>query len=421
MFLIKTIAFIIIFQITNPANLFPKAGQDTSGQPRIISRILTAERPKIHGSIYLENSGYKMRSGDFLSTDNGRTWLYSPMKPDPMSGLPYGFRRNPITTVVDHNTGNMITIVNALDVKDLDPTINEPPIALNTYYLRYMISTDKGNTWQLDQPIIQKGKFAMKNPLPGITIGKNSIFLGDAGSIPIVTKKGKILVPAQATLLGGDGKLANPGGGYTYTDVVIIIGKWKKNKIVWTMSSRLKADPSRSSRGLIEPTLLELNDGRIIMVMRGSNEIRTDPKKELPGYKWFSISQNGGKSWTTPEPFGYEDGTKFYSPSAMSTLFKHSSGRCFWIGNISKENSRGNLPRWPLVIAELNTKDPSLVKNSLLVVDTQNEEDKSRGRLDISHFTVIEDRETKEILLSYPRNYNAYKSTEWVTVRIAVN
>lgn len=421
MFSIKTISFIIIFLITNPAYLFPQADQATSNHPRIISRIITAEKPKTHGSIYLENTGYKLRSGDFLSNDNGRNWYYSPMKPDPMSGLPYGFRRNPISSVVDPNTGNLITIVNALDVKDLDPTINEPPIALNTYYLRYMISTDKGNTWQLDEPIIQNGKFDMKNPLPGIIIGKNSIFLGDAGSIPIVTKKGNILVPAQATLLGEDGKLANPGGGFTYTDVVIIIGRWKGNKIEWRMSSRVKADPSRSSRGLIEPTLLELNDGRIIMIMRGSNEIRTDPNQELPGYKWFSISEDGGKSWTAPEPFGYEDGSKFYSPSAMSTLFKHSSGRCFWIGNISKENSKGNLPRWPLAIVELNTKDLNLIKSSLLVVDTQNEEDKSRGRLDISHFTLIEDRETKDILLSYPRNYNAYKSTEWVTVRIAVN
>lgn len=29
----------------------------------------------------------------------------------------------------------MITICNALDVEDLDPGINEPPIAQKTYYL----------------------------------------------------------------------------------------------------------------------------------------------------------------------------------------------------------------------------------------------------------------------------------------------
>jgi hypothetical protein len=44
-----------------------------------------------------------------------------------------------------------------------------------------------------------------------------------------------------------------------------------------------------------------------------------------------------------------------------------------------------------------------------------------KGRLDISHVTLLEDRETKEIILTYPRNTNAYKTTEWVTVRFSVN
>jgi hypothetical protein len=104
----------------------------------------------------------------------------------------------------------------------------------------------------------------------------------------------------------------------------------------------------------------------------------------------------------------------------MSTLFKHSSGRCFWFGNLTDKNSKGNLPRWPLVMAELNTANLKLIRNSLLQIDTQQEEDKTRGRLDISHFRMVEDRETKEIVLTYPRNYNAYKETEWITVRIAV-
>jgi hypothetical protein len=45
----------------------------------------------------------------------------------------------------------------------------------------------------------------------------------------------------------------------------------------------------------------------------------------------------------------------------------------------------------------------------------------SQGRLDISHITLIEDRETKEIILTYPRNTNTYKTTEWITVRFPVS
>src|SRR5690606_27460836 len=120
---------------------------------------------------------------------------------------------------------------------------------------------------------------------------------------------------------------------------------------------------------------------------------------KLPGYKWASVSKDGGEKWSTPEPFTFEDGTPFYSPSSMSTLFKHSSGKCYWVGNMTDKNSEGNLPRWPLVMVEVNTKTLKLIKNSLFVLDTFHEEDKANGRLDISHFFLVEDRETKEIIL----------------------
>lgn len=104
----------------------------------------------------------------------------------------------------------------------------------------------------------------------------------------------------------------------------------------------------------------------------------------------------------------------------MSSLFKHSGGRCFWVGNLTKVNCQNNLPRWPLVIAEVNTDNLKLIRSSLLIVDTQQQEDLSKGRLDISHLALIEDRKTKEIILTYPRNTNTYKTTEWITVRYSV-
>ena len=138
--------------------------------------------------------------------------------------------------------------------------------------MRYTVSNDAGKTWLFDDPVIQEGNYTAQNPFEGIFIGKNSIYLGDLGCIPIVTKKGKILVPAQTTLAGKDGELLNPGGGFTYTDVIVLIGTWTDgNKLSWKTSQRVEADPKRSTRGMIEPTLLEMKDGRILMVMRGSN------------------------------------------------------------------------------------------------------------------------------------------------------
>ena len=424
----KLAGFLCLLGILSISN---RAAGQSPTVPRIVSRMETSEMPSLHATIfgsasgasgiYLNATGTSLRSGDMVSDDNGRTWRKEPMTPDLYAGLPRGFRRNPVTSVVDHQTGRLLTIVNALDVPDLDPNINEPPIALNTYYLRYRVSADKGKTWAKEGPIIVKGKYDALHPVPGVEIGKNSIFLGDLGCIPIVTRKGRILVPAQATLLGPDGKLANPGGGYTYTDVVILMGKWKRDhSIEWTMGGRVQADPARSSRGMIEPTLAELPDGRIMMVMRGSNDAKTKSGQRLPGYKWISVSSDGGHRWSKPEPFCFDDGKPFFSPSAMSTLFRHSSGRIFWFGNITDQNPEGNLPRWPLMMAEVDPVHTRLLRSTLLTLDAETPADKTRGRLDISHFSMLEDRETGEIILTYPRNHGGYKEREWVTVRLAV-
>lgn len=387
---------------------------------RIVSREVTTNASPFHSAIYVERSGSRLRAGANLSNDHGQTWRAAPMTPDFAAGLPHGYRREPVTSLCDPKTGRFLTIVNALDTPGLDPDIIEPPIALETYYLRYRVSTDGGRTWRFDEPIIQDGPYTRMNPVDGVWIGTNSIFLGDAGSIPITTRKGRILVPAQATVVGPDGKMWNPGGGFTYTDVLILIGQWQRgDRLTWTVS-RVSGDPKHATRGLIEPTLAEFKDGRILMVMRGSNGGKADPDNKLPSYRWFAVSHDGGVTWSKPEPWTYDDGQPFFSPSAMSTLFKHSSGRSFWVGNLTAENPKGNLPRFPVVMGEVHPRSLKLIRDSVLVVDTELETDKTQGRLDLSHFTLFEDRATKEIVLVYPRSHHAYKSQEWATLRIAV-
>jgi hypothetical protein len=239
--------------------------------------------------------------------------------------------------------------------------------------------------------------------------------------VPLVTRAGKILVPAQTTPLGPDGKLWNPSGGNTYTDVLVLIGTWTNGQhLTWRTSQHVTGDPKRTTRGVIEPTLAEFPDGRILMVMRGSNGGKADPQCELPSCKWFSISRDGGETWSRPEPWTFADGEPLFSPSSMSALFRHSSGRYFWAGNLSANNCRANLPRWPLAMAEVDAWSLKPIHSSVLTVDTRRPEDKTRGRLDLSHLTLLEDRENQQIILAYPRSYNGYKSNEWATVRLAV-
>jgi hypothetical protein len=378
---------------------------------RIKERVASEQSPSLRGAIYAEREGCRLLTRQHLAAANAEF----------ARGLPQGYRRSAVTSVLDPFTGRIVSVVNALDVAGLDPSINEPQIGRTTTYLRYRVSEDGGRTWLFDEPMVQSGEFTARHPFEGVWVGKNSIHLGDSGSIPIVTRSGRVLVPAQAAILGPDGELSSPGGGFTYTDALVLIGTWTKgSRLEWGASQRIRGNPARSTRGMIEPTLAEFPDGRILMVMRGSNGGKLDPNFELPSYRWYSVSSDEGESWTAPEPWAYEDGALFFSPSSMSALLRHSSGRYFWAGNITPQNCKGNLPRWPMVMGEVNPVSLRLNRNTVITVDTLMPEDREMGRLDLSHLTLLEDRGTHEITFFLPRYHNAYKSRDWVTCRIAV-
>lgn len=365
---------------------------------------------------YLHRAGFEMVTFGARSADNGKMWVSRQPEPAFDGNLPHGYRREPAPLFVDHSNGRIVTVVAAMDTPGLDPTIIEPPVALETYYLRYRVSVDEGKTYLFDEQIVQAGK-TPEEPFDGVTRGKNGIFLGDVGSQLIRTRRGHIIVPAQACRLGADGKLANPGGGWTWTDAVMIVGRWTKdNRLSWRISEPIIGDPARSTRGMIEPTIAELPDGRLLCVMRGSNSGSKDPDCKLPSYRWYAVSSDGGFHWTKPEPWTYDDGTAFYSPSAMSLLLRHSSGRYFWIGNISDTNCRGNDPRYPLVIGEVDPRTCQLIRGTVLTLDTKRPDEPG---VNLSHFWGFEDRETHDIVVAGSRYALAYNSSTPVVYRVS--
>ncbi len=398
-------------------------GVGTGAEPRagiavleVVERSHSDTQPPVHTASYSHPQGREMIGPAGISEDGGHNWKPFAPTPDFSAGLPHGYRRDPFPAVLDLRSGRIAMVYNALDTPGLDPKIKEPPAAQNSYYLRYRVSNDAGRTWLFDEPVIQ-GEHTEEQPLDGVWKGKNGVYLGDLGCEPTFTSRNELLVPIQICPLGRDGRLANPGGGFTYHEAAVLIGTWDaKNRFAWDISQRIVGNPARTTRGMIEPTIAELPDGRILMILRGSNE--RGKSHDLPSYKWQSVSSDGGRTWTTPVPWRYDTGELFYSPSSMSQLFSHSSGRVFWIGNITPENARGNLPRYPLVIGEVNPVTLRLSNRSILELDTRKP---GEGRVDLSHFRALEDRDTGQIVLTVPRALDGYKSTKWTTYRLKVN
>jgi hypothetical protein len=164
----------------------------------------------------------------------------------------------------------------------------------------------------------------------------------------------------------------------------------------WSASNQQYISPNISSRGLLEPEVAILATGSLLIVCRGSNAEgleHTLYPDSLQGRKWYVLSTDGGETISPVKEFTYQDGSRFYSPSSIHT-FKRSTknGKLYWFANIVAKEPKGNSPRHPLCLVEIDESIPAVIKNSLALIDDR-QSDEPDG-IQLSNFSLIENRET---------------------------
>lgn len=187
--------------------------------------------------------------------------------------------------------------------------------------------------------------------------------------------------------------------------VIVYAIRYKNGLYSSEKSQPIIIKDSQSSRGLMEPNIVELKSGELMLECRGSNAIsdgwETRMQPDAPSHRWVSFS-NDGVNFTDIQPLTFENSEKFYSPSSISKWVRHSvSNRLYWVGNITPKNPQANRPRYPLVIAEFNEDQKCLKKDSVMVID-----DRLPGEGELvqhSNFTFYEDRQTHAMNIEYSR------------------
>ena len=244
-----------------------------------------------------------------------------------------------------------------------------------------------------------------------------TIDFGLAGGItisfcfPIKTSRGTIVVPAVRPETGEDGKsLHHPRSRQVIHDACMLIGTYGEGgALSWRVGKPLRIDPALSSRGLSESTPVELRDGRLALLARGSNA----GMSEVPGRKWLSFSEDGGESWSAPEPLLDGDGRPVESSATGAALFRSiRTGGLTFIGNIAPEGTRadGNWPRSPLVIAEVQESPLRLRRETIAVIDERGPKDTPRTQ--ISNFRYYEERSTGDVIV-FATRFGERSEREW--------
>ncbi|MBE6598509.1 MAG: hypothetical protein E7638_03590 [Ruminococcaceae bacterium] len=173
-----------------------------------------------------------------------------------------------------------------------------------------------------------------------------------------------------------------------------------------TYSNPIMLSDLQSARGIMEPNLQILPNGKWLLVFRGAaSQIpvwNTRTNSATPPFKWYTISEDGGRTFAPPMPWHFDTREVVYSPASISAIFRSKkNGRLYWIGNYLTQpwlvDESGSDPRWPLQICEINEEYGYLIKETLTEIDTRRE---GEGFFtELTNFNLLENRETLDLEL----------------------
>jgi len=254
----------------------------------------------------------------------------------------------------------------------------------------YLIKFEEGSEYRPD------------NPLDENYFYKNFAYFGK----PCAMKNGDVifavgpLVSTCCNMLGIDVQEIFPSSPQIHHGLIVGRGHWNGENYDLTFSRPVVISDLKSSRGVDEPLIAELNSGRILVVFRGSNvqsknwNTRIEPG--TPGHKWYCYSDDGGKTFTDPVPWHFDNGEVIYSSATISYFLRSSkNGKLFWFGNITDHTVSGNHPRYPLQMVEVDETYGTAKHDGVTVIDTRREGESEFVQL--SNFVLLDDRETGDI------------------------
>ena len=170
----------------------------------------------------------------------------------------------------------------------------------------------------------------------------------------------------------------------------------------WVFGDTIEVPLDQATSGCCEPAVASLGSDRLFVAMR----CQGGEKQGIYSAKYSCISEDGGMTWSTPEPMLYDDGTTVWSPASFSSFYESSqTGKTYWIGNILDGPVYGQTPRYPLTLAEFDPSTARIVKDSVRLI--QDRPDDAHELVRYTNFGSYEDRGTGHLIITLPEQYRS--------------
>lgn len=333
------------------------------------------EKPWVVESVkeetFLRGKYFDRRIYRRLSRDHGKTWEEQPFfKSGPEGPFDTSHWLSTPMHFLDPDNGLLLALYCSHKTSPDDRQFGAVETPSRTCRFHWQISRDAGLTWEPGRPLVQSGKeYDETHWARDIAYGRNC---GQSDLSPILkATDGTILHGFSMRPLDEAGNLLSPCGCYYY-QVGCLRGRWRKDLsgLDWEVGDYVSVPPNQSAVGCCEPAMALLNDSDVLMVMR----CQGNKKLGIPSLKFMTVSRDLGRTWDTPRPVTFDDGTVVNSPASLSSLFVSSkNGRLYWIANILDEPSYDQRPRYPLVLAEMDRETLRVRREGMTVIDTWKE------------------------------------------------
>ena len=345
------------------------------------------------GRVYYHSRIFRRRS-----VDNGRTWSEQPdlAREDPERLR--GEHRHVPMHVLDPHRDVLLSFHTTYEIDPDEPMFRRGNRRQSTYRTHYELSGDGGLTWSPPRQVIDgRQEYDAVHWGPGLEYGRTggvadlgaSAYLDD-GTLVFGLSVTNLEPPPDA----GGARVSEHCAGVLYLQA-----RWDEvgEALEFTFGDLIRVAPDRAVGGCCEPAVVSLGGSRLFNAMR----CQGDEGLGIPSSRQTTVSDDGGLTWSSPEPLRYDDGSPVWTPASFSQFYRSSkTGRTYWLANILDGPVYGQMPRYPLAIAEFDADRCCILRKTVQTIH-----DLPRGAPRERRYTnwgAYEDRETGDLVLTMP-------------------